>query len=62
MQSGSAVLVLQMQIGATVEKASDSFHLPFGIPGRTSDGAIRGIMKGAAVAVIACRIWVGAGP
>src|SRR5256884_2809156 len=61
MQGSSAVLVLQMNVGAVGEEATDGLHLPLGIPRRTAEETVRSIVQRAASAMICCRVWVGAG-
>jgi hypothetical protein len=60
-QGGCAVLVLQMNIGAFVDQALDSFHLPFRTPRRTRDETIRCVMQRATSAMISHRVWIRAG-
>jgi hypothetical protein len=59
MQRGSAVHILQMQIGPVIEEALNGFDLPLRIPGRASDEPICCIMKRAASAPVPRRVGIG---
>jgi len=59
-QRRSAILILQMNVGAAIDEATKRFDLSGRIPNVTTDAPIRRIMQWGAVTMVLRRVWVGA--